>query len=45
MGVAVQANVRSATAANKDLNSAFRVAFYAGAVMGLAMVGLASNWE
>lgn len=41
MGVAVQANVRSATAANKDLNSAFRVAFYAGAVMGLAMVGLA----
>ena len=41
MGVAVQANVRSATAANKDLNAAFRVAFYAGAVMGLAMVGLA----
>lgn len=41
MGVAVHANVRSATAANKDLNSAFRVAFYAGAVMGLAMVGLA----
>ncbi len=41
MGIAVHANVRSATAANKDLNTAFRVAFYAGAVMGLAMVGLA----
>ena len=41
MGIAVHANVRSATAANKDLNAAFRVAFYAGAVMGLAMVGLA----
>lgn len=41
MSIAVQANVRSATAANKDLNTAFRVAFYAGSVMGLAMVGLA----
>lgn len=41
MSVAVKANVRSATAANKDLNTAFRVAFYAGSVMGLAMVGLA----
>lgn len=41
MGVAVEANVRSATAANKSLNRAFRVAFFAGSVMGLAMVGLA----
>jgi K(+)-stimulated pyrophosphate-energized sodium pump len=41
MTVAVSANVRSATAANESLNRAFRVAFYAGSVMGLAMVGLA----
>jgi K(+)-stimulated pyrophosphate-energized sodium pump len=41
MRVAVRANVRSAQAASKDLNTAFRVAFYAGAVMGLAMVGVA----
>ena len=41
MAVAVSANVRSATAANESINRAFRVAFYAGAVMGLAMVGLA----
>ncbi|NLE46580.1 MAG: sodium-translocating pyrophosphatase [Chloroflexi bacterium] len=41
MSVAVKANVRSATAAHQDLNTAFKVAFYAGAVMGLAMVGLA----
>lgn len=41
MSVAVEANVRSATAAEKSLNKAFRVAFYAGSVMGLAMVGLA----
>ncbi|MGV8025739.1 MAG: sodium-translocating pyrophosphatase [Anaerolineaceae bacterium] len=41
MSVAVEANVRSATAAEKSLNQAFRVAFYAGSVMGLAMVGLA----
>lgn len=41
MTVAVAANVRSATAAHEGLNPAFRVAFYAGAVMGLAMVGLA----
>ncbi len=41
MTVAVQANVRSATAASDSLNKGFRVAFYAGSVMGLAMVGLA----
>jgi len=41
MTVAVAANVRSATAANVNLNKAFKVAFYAGSVMGLAMVGLA----
>lgn len=41
MAVAVQANVRSATAVSDSLNRGFRVAFYAGAVMGLAMVGLA----
>ena len=41
MTVAVQANVRSAVAVKDSLNKGFRVAFYAGAVMGLAMVGLA----
>jgi len=41
MRVAVQANVRTATAARKDLASAFKLSFYAGAVLGLAMVGLA----
>lgn len=41
MSVAVEANVRSATAASHSINRAFRVAFYAGAVMGLAMVGVA----
>lgn len=41
MTVAVSANVRSATAASQGINRAFQVAFYAGAVMGLAMVGLA----
>ncbi len=41
MSVAVSANVRSATAANESINRAFQVAFYAGSVMGLAMVGLA----
>jgi K(+)-stimulated pyrophosphate-energized sodium pump len=41
MTVAVAANVRSATAAGESINRAFKVAFYAGAVMGLAMVGLA----
>jgi len=41
MTVAVSANVRSATAASESLNKAFRLAFNAGSVMGLAMVGLA----
>ena len=41
MTVAVSANVRSATAAIQSLNKAFRLAFNAGSVMGLAMVGLA----
>ena len=41
MTVAVAANVRSATAADESLNRAFQVAFYAGSVMGLTMVGLA----
>ena len=40
MTIAVSANVRSATAANKGLNPAFNVAFKAGSVMGLAMVGI-----
>ncbi|MGD8966083.1 MAG: sodium-translocating pyrophosphatase [Anaerolineae bacterium] len=41
MNIAVEANVRSATAAQESLGAAFKVAFYAGSVMGLAMVGLA----
>ncbi len=41
MGVAVEANVRTATAAKESLNKAFRLSFFAGSVMGLAMVGLA----
>src|SRR4030042_3744166 len=41
MTVAVQANVRSAVAVSDTLHKGFRVAFYAGSVMGLAMVGLA----
>lgn len=41
MSIAVQANVRTATAANKNINTAFRTAFFAGSVMGLAMVGMA----
>ena len=42
MSVAVQANVRSAAAARIGLERAFDVAFHAGTVMGLAMVGLAT---
>jgi K(+)-stimulated pyrophosphate-energized sodium pump len=41
MSIAVKANLRSAVAANTGLNKAFKVAFYAGSVMGLAMVGVA----
>ena len=41
MTVAVAANVRTATAAKHSINQSFRVSFYAGSVMGLAMVGLA----
>ncbi len=41
MKVAVEANVRTATAARKSLAGAFRLSFFAGAVLGLAMVGLA----
>lgn len=41
MTIAVSANVRSATAAEEGLNPAFNVAFKAGSVMGLAMVGIA----
>jgi K(+)-stimulated pyrophosphate-energized sodium pump len=41
MSVAVQANVRSAVAVAEHLNKGFKVAFFAGSVMGLAMVGLA----
>jgi hypothetical protein len=41
MGVAVEANVRTATAAKESINKAFKLSFYAGSVMGLAMVGLA----
>jgi len=40
MMIAVEANVRSATAAEQGLNPAFNIAFKAGAVMGLAMVGV-----
>jgi K(+)-stimulated pyrophosphate-energized sodium pump len=41
MTIAVSANVRSATAAKEGLNPAFNLAFRAGSVMGLAMVGIA----
>ncbi len=41
MSIAVEANVRTATAANESISKAFKVSFYAGSVMGLAMVGLA----
>ena len=42
MSVAVLANVRSAAAACTGIHGAFNVAFHAGAVMGLALVGLAT---
>jgi K(+)-stimulated pyrophosphate-energized sodium pump len=41
MRVAVEANVRTATAANHSLSRAFKLSFNAGAVLGLAMVGMA----
>lgn len=41
MSIAVKANLRSAVAAKTGLNPAFNVAFYAGAVLGMAMVGTA----
>ncbi len=40
MTIAVEANFRTATAADKGLAPAFNVSFKAGAVMGLAMVGI-----
>lgn len=41
MRAATNANVRTANAARKDLNSALRVAFDGGTVMGMSVVGLA----
>ncbi len=41
MNVAVNANVRTAAAAAKSLNSGLRVAFASGSVMGTMVVGLA----
>ena len=41
MRVALRANSRTAWAAQKGLQEAFPVAFYAGGVMGLSVVGLA----
>ncbi|HWR11944.1 MAG TPA: sodium-translocating pyrophosphatase [Rectinemataceae bacterium] len=41
MSIAVKANVRTATACGRSLGQGFNVAFKAGAVMGLAMVGVA----
>jgi K(+)-stimulated pyrophosphate-energized sodium pump len=41
MSVAVRANVRTAVAAQTSLNKAFDVAYRAGSVLGLAMVGIA----
>lgn len=41
MSVATRASARTANAARRSLNSALRVAFSAGGVMGLVVVGLA----
>jgi K(+)-stimulated pyrophosphate-energized sodium pump len=41
MKVATQSNIRTASAARDGLNSALKVAFTGGSVMGLAVVGLA----
>ncbi len=41
MGVALQANSRTAWAARRGLNGAFAVAFFGGGVMGMSVVGLA----
>ena len=40
MSIAVSANVRTANAAEKSLNSGLKVAFRAGSVMGFVVVGL-----
>lgn len=40
MSIAVRANMRTATAAQEGLNSALRVAFGSGTVMGMTVVGL-----
>lgn len=40
MSIAVSANVRTANASQKSLNSGLRVAFRAGSVMGFVVVGL-----
>eukprot|EP01027_Heterolobosea_sp_BB2_P014398 GEZU01020683.1.p1 GENE.GEZU01020683.1~~GEZU01020683.1.p1 ORF type:complete len:699 (-),score=330.15 GEZU01020683.1:117-2213(-) len=40
MSIAVRANVRTTHAARRSLNGALRVAFNAGTVMGLSVVGL-----
>ena len=40
MNIAVSANVRTANAAEKSLNSGLKVAFRAGSVMGFVVVGL-----
>lgn len=40
MSIAVSANVRTASAAEKSLNSGLKVAFRAGSVMGFVVVGL-----
>jgi K(+)-stimulated pyrophosphate-energized sodium pump len=42
MSIAVRANLRTATAAAKGIAPAFNVAYRAGAVLGLAMVGIAT---